>query len=107
MKIKKGVQLAGLDKRMRVPLIAAELAYKDLGYEMTITSGLEGTHSAGSLHYYGLAVDIRTGDLEEEDHVYKIVEKIKQRLMEWRIDDIHFVVHPTHLHMQFSKENII
>lgn len=47
---------------MRAALIAAETVWERAGREegVTVTGGLEGTHSAGSLHYYGLALDFRT-----------------------------------------------
>ena len=59
MKIKKGAILAGLNILMRPVLIHGEDIWKALGKEFVITCGLDSTHSAGSLHYYGLAVDIR------------------------------------------------
>ena len=60
MKIKKGVVLAGLQIPMRTVLKKADRLWKQKGKELVITSGLEGTHSAGSLHYYGYALDFRT-----------------------------------------------
>ena len=44
---------------MRPALKAADKIWKKQSRELVITSGLEGSHSAGSLHYYGLAVDLR------------------------------------------------
>ena len=60
MKLKSGVTLAGLNIKMQPALIAAEAIWKEFGYELVVTSALNGTHSAGSLHYYGYAVDLRT-----------------------------------------------
>ena len=62
MEIKDGVVLAGLDPCMRPAMVNAERIWKRFGRSegVTITSGLDGCHSAGSLHYYGLALDFRT-----------------------------------------------
>ena len=58
MKIKKGVSLQGLKLVMRRALQEAEKIWNILGEELVITSGTETyEHSAGSLHYYGLALD--------------------------------------------------
>lgn len=60
MRIKPGVTMAGLDLRMRRVLVEADKIWRQLGAELVVTSALDGEHSAGSLHYYGLAVDLRT-----------------------------------------------
>lgn len=59
MKIKDGVQMAGLSILMRPVLKEADRIWKKHGHELVITCGLDGTHSAGSYHYYGLALDLR------------------------------------------------
>ena len=59
MKIKKGAILSGLNILMRPVLVEGEKIWKTEGKEFVVTCGLDGTHSAGSLHYYGLAVDLR------------------------------------------------
>jgi len=65
MNIKPGASLQGLHISMRKVLIHADSIWKAHGIEggVTITSGTDGTHGAGSWHYYGLAVDLRTRDL--------------------------------------------
>lgn len=60
MKIKEGASLAGLHEKMRIVMINAEAIWAAHNQELVITSGLDGTHSPGSLHYCGQAVDMRT-----------------------------------------------
>jgi len=60
MKIKKGVNL-NLKFVMRDALLICEDVYKMYGRKegVTITSARDGIHSAGSMHYYGYAIDTR------------------------------------------------
>lgn len=67
MKLKQGVSLAGINPKMRHAMREADAIWKQLGREAVITSGTEAAdnegnlyHSAGSLHYSGLAIDLRT-----------------------------------------------
>lgn len=62
MKIKAGAIISGLQPIMRPVLKAAESIWKTHGQSdgVTITEGVGGLHSAGSWHYYGYAVDLRT-----------------------------------------------
>lgn len=60
MKIKPGVDLRGLQPQMAVAAMIAEGVWAMHGKtELTITSGAEGKHMTNSLHYKGLAIDIR------------------------------------------------
>lgn len=97
MKIKSGVILNGLQTPMRKVLINAEAIWKELGQELVITSGLEGTHSAGSLHYYGYAVDLRTRyfDLDQIDQAANaLITKLGYGYT--------VVVHETHMHIHYN-----
>lgn len=67
MLIKEGASIAGLQVEMRPVMQHAERIWKELGHECVITSGTETAdesgklyHSAGSLHYFGYALDFRT-----------------------------------------------
>lgn len=61
MKLKHGINLFGLQEVMRPVLIAAETIWMDHGQSdgVTVTSTVEGVHSARSLHPFGKAVDLR------------------------------------------------
>jgi len=54
-----GVDISRLERPIRRALNTIENAYRERGEEAVITSTYEGAHSAGSLHYCNLAVDIR------------------------------------------------
>ncbi len=61
--IKKGVKARGLQPEILLAIFEAREVYKTFHAELVITSLLDGKHMEGSLHYKGLAVDIRTSNL--------------------------------------------
>ena len=57
--LKKGVSMVGLQLIMRPVLQNAGIIWRQQGkVHLLITSTLEDSHSIGSLHPYGLAVDL-------------------------------------------------
>jgi hypothetical protein len=58
--VKAGVILRGLDERMYPVIEQAREIWRRFGQPLVITSGLDGPHKKGSLHYAGLALDFRT-----------------------------------------------
>lgn len=64
MQLKDSVRLPGLQSQILVAMIVAEGVYRSLGKELVITSANDSKHRvANSLHFQGLAVDLRTKDL--------------------------------------------
>lgn len=102
MKIKDGAVIAGLDIKMRPVLIEAEKIWKRYGREegITITSGLDGVHSAGSLHYYGRAIDLRTRYFSESEKSV-VFQELKEVLDETLYD---VVSHSTHIHVEYDPK---
>lgn len=99
MQIKDGVIMAGLKIEMQKVLIAADLIWKDLGEELVITGALDGTHSAGSLHYYGYALDLRTRYFnEDQKHVAGV------GLRDELGGDYDVIVHGSHIHVEYDPE---
>ena len=101
MELKEGVILHGLDIRMRPALIQAEKIYEKYGRSegCTITSALDGIHSAGSFHYYGLAIDLRIYYFDY-DTVTKIVFELQNKLG----TDFDVIRHKTHIHIEYDKK---
>ena len=99
MKIKEGASITGLHPVMRPVLKASESIWVTHGRDegVTITGGLDGTHSAGSWHYYGLAVDLRTHYFD--DFVKKeVAADLIDALPEYDV-----VVHSTHIHVEVGN----
>lgn len=97
MKIKEGASIQGLDIRMRPVLITANRIWEEHLQKLVITCGLDGEHSAGSLHYYGLAVDLRTNYFTP-DEVVEIAEQLQDEL--GCTYDV--IVHRTHIHVEYD-----
>lgn len=99
MKIKEGANISGISLKLRPALIAADKLWKEHGEELVVTSGLDGTHSAGSLHYYGLAVDFRTRYWDTEEQ-----RIVGQELREVLGEDYDVIVHSTHIHVEYDPD---
>lgn len=99
MKLKEGAQLAGLHLIMRPVLKAAEHIWFENGRHegVTVTAGLDGAHSAGSWHYYGLAVDFRTHYFNEQTTI-NCANQLREALPGYDI-----VLHSTHIHVEVGN----
>ena len=98
MKIKRGASLAGLHLSMREVLVMADRIWKEHGKELVITCGTDGTHSAGSLHYYGYALDLRSKYFSQATKD-QAVAKLGQQLG----FDYDVIAHKTHVHVEFQS----
>ena len=103
MKLKKGVILAGLNINMRPVLIHAENTWKKYkGYKKSgcvVTAGLDGLHSAGSVHYYGRALDFRIWFLSKAQ-----VKNIAIELRYYLSSDYDVIIHKTHIHVEYDPK---
>jgi hypothetical protein len=101
MKIKDGVIMAGLHPIMRKVLQEADAIWKRYGQELVVTSGLEGEHSAGSLHYYGRALDFRSRYFKDEDERREVCNALAHALF---LDNncYNVVYHDTHIHVEYD-----
>ena len=90
--------MAGLQMPMRKVLVLANQLWTKNGKELVITAALDGTHSAGSFHYYGFALDFRTRYFSKA-----VARKIAKKLQRLLGDDYVVVVESTHMHVQFNE----
>ncbi len=97
--IKPGVRITGLRPELLVAIIAAERVYEEAGHDLTLTACVDGKHMAGSFHYSGLAVDIRTNDVPALE-VPKLVARIKTCIG----DDFDVLLEADHLHIEFQPK---
>lgn len=97
MKIKQGASIQGIHPCMRKALIECDRVMRKYGVPFVITSGLDGTHSAGSLHYYGFAIDVRTRELGI--YLNRAYNDIKNSLPEFDV-----VLESNHIHIENEKQ---
>ena len=100
MDIKKGVNMNGIQLVMRKVLVAAEKIWNGYGVTLVITSCVDGTHSAGSLHYYGLAVDLRSRSFDSTDLARTAARRLQRALG----DDYDVVIEKTHIHVEYDPK---
>lgn len=99
MKIKTNAVLLGLQLPMRKVLIEANKIWKDNGQELVITEGTGGVHSAGSLHPFGYALDLRTRYFKENGQVSRVAEELRKKLK----TGYDIIIHKTHIHAEYDK----
>ena len=98
IEIKKGVILSGLDIRMRPALIAADIIWKQHKKKLCITCGLDGAHSAGSMHYYALAIDCRSRYFKKKGEAQLVARELREELG----SSFDVVVHSSHIHIEYK-----
>jgi hypothetical protein len=113
LRLKEGVDLCGTSAEMlqAMPVVAG--VFFALGCDCTVTSGLDGDHSARSYHYDGDAQDYRVWDVMGSFE--KVAKQIRQALVlalpfgtyfdvmpEWRTDDDGNRI-PSHIHVEFDR----
>lgn len=99
MQIKdSSVKIHGLQIQMLPVLKNAGHIWKDMGEELVVTSARDGIHSAGSLHYYGYAVDFRSRYFSRRG-----VGIVANRLRDTLGSDYQVIVHSTHIHVEYEK----
>ena len=94
---------------MRPVLVAANIVWTRHGQELVVTSGLDGTHSAGSYHYYGFALDLRTRYFITIEEVNEVAEDLRQeiRRQAWAKFGVHgadayvVIVEKDHMHVHY------
>ena len=101
MKLKNnGVNIKDVDKKLKdfFPLIE-EIILKVEGqkYCPTITSGKDGLHSKDSLHYQGLAIDLRTRDMKNP----KMVVILLKNTLDYELD---IVLEKDHIHIEYDPK---
>lgn len=102
------VNTDGMKPEMWFALGVVDSAYAAEGMETIITSAADSVHNPGSKHGQGLAVDVRNGNLTE-DQKTRIWAKI-QRLEKYGYDCVNEVEHATvattgtHFHIEYDPK---
>jgi hypothetical protein len=97
--LKPGVRVAGLRPEILFAVIAAERVCAEMGVDCVVTACVDGVHQAGSLHYCGLAADLRSRDFRPGD-LDKAIARIRQCLG----TDYDVVLENDHVHVEFDQK---
>ena len=108
MKVKDdSVNIWGLQPEMQPVLKWAEYVWEHFtDYELVVTDARSGMHSAGSLHYSGYAVDLRTwrdssGEQLDDIIKNKMAQSLRQHLAEYSAY-YEVIIHSTHIHVEYD-----
>lgn len=97
MQIKDKVLLDKLTPQIVLGAIIVRQAYADHGHSCVITSGSDGEHKVGSLHYEGKALDFRTRTVPA-GALDSLVAAIRLRLG----DNYDVVLEKDHIHVEYD-----
>lgn len=102
MRIKSGVNISGIRPEIVLALIIARSVYSEHNTPLVVTCVQDGKHMPGSLHYLGLAADIRTGDLKPKDR-----SVVRKKLKESLGPQYDVVLEKTHIHIEFQPKEAL
>jgi hypothetical protein len=97
--LKQDVTVRDLHGTIARVIPVVETIYQLFDQTLVITSGTDGVHSSGSLHYKGKAIDCRT-------RFFSVNEKVAVRDMVAQAlgDDYDVILERTHLHIEYDPE---
>jgi len=99
-KIKKGVKIKYLSSPMLKMLSDIDYVWDcQTSINPIVTSMFDGKHMRGSLHYKGLAVDIRSRNLTQQDK-----DHIQAQLQAILGPDYDVVVEKIHFHVEYDPK---
>jgi hypothetical protein len=78
----------------------AESVITGLGAPFVVTSGTDGKHSVGSLHYGGNAMDVRRWDLDRLGKTSQAVSLIRAQLG----NDFDVILESDHIHIEYDPK---
>lgn len=78
--IKEGAKIIGIQSESILGLCIVSKVFEKFVVELVITEVTGGAHKTGSLHYAGLAVDIRSKNITDDLLKKLILENCKSRL---------------------------
>jgi len=98
VRLKHGVSVAGVRPEIVLAMQITASVLQEMGEKLVVTSCLEGRHERNSLHYAGLAFDLRTRTLKVDP------SEVTGRLREALGPEYDVVLEPDHIHVEFQPE---
>jgi hypothetical protein len=101
LRIKPDVSIRRLQPQAVLAVTICAPIWAEHGAELVITSGDDGAHKVGSLHYEGLAVDLRW----PETLPVELREQLAVRVRVALGPHYDVIPEPTHLHIEYDPKN--
>lgn len=99
--LKSGVTLGPVLKPTTRRIVdAAEYVFGRYGITPVITSGTDGQHASGSLHYSGDALDLRRWDADAKG----VTNSVVSELIWYLGDDYDVILERDHIHVEFDPK---
>lgn len=97
--LKPGVRIVGIRPELLLAIMVVEGVFALRNKTLTITAVIDGTHSRGSLHYAGMAFDVRARELPpgEADEVANLIRASLG-------GDFDVVVEADHMHIEYQPK---
>ncbi len=97
MKIKAGVDILGMKPELLLGIMIVNEVFSESGYDLVLTSGVEGKHKNKSRHYSGFGVDFRNRHIPMEFRQV-LTQMVKNALG----TDFDFVAEHNHWHLEYD-----
>jgi hypothetical protein len=105
---KEGVNIRPLVTQAHLAMQVASEVYGDRGFDCVVTSGADGEHRRGSLHYIGHAFDVRTKNLPSLVAKRAVANELVARLKPLGDFDVIFTPpggpKPEHIHVEYQPK---
>lgn len=99
MKIKPGASIKGLRPEMVLACSIIDSLFIEAAIEFVITEGTGGKHGPGSLHYVGLAIDVRSRDIPGQ-----VLPTLLADMKENLGAEFDVVMETDHIHVEFQPK---
>ena len=99
LRIKSGVEMVNISPQITLAIQIAHSVYSQFNTDCVITSLTDGKHRENSLHYKGLAVDLRTRNIQKDQKI-PLINTLRSEIGE----NYDVVLEKTHVHIEYDPK---
>lgn len=105
IELKNGVKVKGVKPELLFALMAIDSVFRERGVEMVVTSITDGKHMQGSLHYVGMAADIRLPPLSLTQYILRQMRmSLGGNPDDNRVGEYDVVLENDHIHVEYDPD---
>lgn len=105
MRLKRGVEIQGITNEMTWGMMIANDVYDFYGFDLEITSALDGRHSRNSLHYSGNALDYGIKDKGGNPFTRLFMKQLRDNIKVRCGKNFDVVVEKNHIHHEYQARH--